>query len=1100
MKTLHGINDFKWIFCAVLAFLCAFCAARADQPNFVVIMVDDMGYECIGANGCTEYSTPVVDNLASNGLRFSNAHSTPVCTPTRTQIMSGRYGHRNYTRFGQFVESETSFAELLREVGYATCMAGKWQLSGYDLDTTLDDFGFDEYALYNLPLFENASYPNSGEGRFWYPDIYTNGGNRIVTVETDYGPDLYTGFVTNFIARKAGEQPFLVYYAMALTHNPFVPTPHSTFAWPAGGAQEIYDTMDDPIWFKDMVEYSDYLTGRILQALDDAGVRDNTIVIFTGDNGTNIKVTTTTTHGDVVGGKNSVKKTGTHVPFIANWPSKTYSTNEITALYDHSDMLPTLVELAGAELPTDRVIDGISIAPILRGDSVTNARDAVFCEWFGTGRTKSTLRDFALDERYKYFINGEFYDMDADPEQVSPIAEAGMTPEMLAARDKLRNKIESVYSRTDDNMQLASNPGFENGLSKWRHFGNGWGSSNGMAVVTGTAGDLLDLRWMYQYHPAHPGQFYSAYADILTEGLDAGEAQAYLKIEFIDKNKAVIGTVLSNEVTTETNPERTIHIDNLVCPLNSQYLRLSLVVEPLAGGEFSVAFDRVLLKTGKLRNPDAEFKNNAGWIVSEGWNVSGVAEDASMGSFGFSTTIFETRTNTISQTVTAVPGETYSVSVDIRAAGNSGNLLLSAAYASGDGSAKNQVVNNGSVESVDRPHAGAYPTSNGKAFNGFFFFALPDLSGTDPSTISSVTYAGELAINTANNALGGFNCDVYGFGRNNLSLSGSDYQVPGSAYTGTLVQDDYLVPSTPTGAIYPINSAALKSLVQSLYNPDGTPAFNYLVLRIQPDWTSIPTLTLSARYRVNSHGSGLAVPTLQLEIPGGGESKVSFAYVQAEFLDAAGMVLTSHQGAAVTNDTAFSSHSISNLVAPSGTAFIRIAGVVEAPSAPGGNEYWSFDNFKLNDSTLPDLDRDGLSDADEVAQGTEVDRADSDADSIPDGWEVNNGLNPTNTADAAAHNDGDTFSNLEEYIAGTDPLDTGSFFAITNMDSISGMIEIEWASVEGRTYDVLWGTDLAASFTPIQQGIEHPQNSFTLSAGTNQTGFMKVDVRIKSNF
>jgi len=1264
-------------------------AIASDRPNIVVIMVDDMGYECIGANGCAEYSTPVVDNLASNGLRFANAHSTPVCTPTRTQIMSGRYGHRNYTRFTRFIESEVCFAELLRDAGYATMMAGKWQLGGYDLDTTLNDFGFDEYAVYNLPGFENASYDAPGSGRFWDADIYTTGEVHIDLADDEYGPDTYTDLICDFIDRKAGAEPFLVYYAMALTHNPFVPTPHSDFTWPPGGAQEIYDSMDDEKWFKDMVEYGDFLVGRILQTLEDAGVADNTVVIFTGDNGTNAKypvVTTMKDGSEVVGGKNSTKKTGTHVPFIADWPSQTYLNHEIAALYDHSDMLPTLVELAGAELPDDRVIDGISIAPILRGEAVTNERAVVFCEWFGGGRTKSSLRDFALDERWKYFISGEFYDMDTDPEEVSPIAEADMTPEMIAARDKLRNKIESVYSRNDDDFQLASNPNFNDGLSKWRHFGNGWAVSNGMAVVAGTSGDPLDLRWMYQYHPAHPGQYYSAAADILTSGLAAGEAKAWLQIDFFDKDHNILGTAASAEITAQTDPARVIHIDNALCPVDVQYLRLSTMLEPISGGDFDIAFDRMLLKTGKLRNPGAEFQNNAGWVISDrDWTVSNTPENASSGTYGFATTVLggATNTRTASQTVQAVPGETYTVSADIRAAGSSGNLILFAAYAGGDGVVQNQAENDGSTAATDRPNCGAF--ASGSAFNGFYFFELSDLMGINVSNLLSVTFSGELAINTASN----FNCDAYAYGQNSLGAAGSDYQIPGSATTGTLVQDDYLTPALATDTLYPLTSDELKNLVLSLYNSDGTPASNYLVLRLQPDWDVIPALTSSVRYRINSHKSGLAAPGLQFEIGTGGadgnaalangdgvvlnqvnslgemaatdrpnigafkeykafngfytfelpdltgadpadvtnvvfsgELSVNtasgfncdvFAYgtnslglsaadyqipesnnvgtlvqddyltpslatgqiypinsaalknlvlslynpdgspaspylvlrmqpdwlvvpdlasssryrinsyragqavpmlileglpegetlekssrgtIQAQFLNASGSVLAMHQSIAVTNDQEFVESSITN-VAPAGSEFVRVSGVVEVSSAPLGSEFWSFDNFKLNDSALRDLDRDGLADAVEPACGTDTDRADTDADTMPDGWEIDNGLNPTNTADGAAHGDDDQFSNAEEYIAGTDPLDSGSFFAITNMTIVSGEIEIEWVSVEGRTYDVQWSPDLAISFSALEEGIEHPVNSFMHSAGTKAVGFMKVDVNIK---
>lgn len=1090
--------------------------SAAQQPNMVVIMVDDMGYECIGANGCLEYSTPIVDGMAASGLRFSNSHSTPVCTPTRTQIMTGRYGHRNYTRFTRLVESEVCFAELLRDAGYATMIAGKWQLAGRDLDTTINGFGFDEYAVYNLPGFEGASYGASGSGRFWNADIYTTGAVHNALAEDEYGPDFYTDQIIDFINRKAGSQPFLVYFPMALTHSPFVPTPHSTFTWPAGGAQEIYDTMDDPVWFKDMVEYADFLVGRILQALTDAGVRDDTLVIFTGDNGTHVSITTTTTSGEVQGGKNKTKKTGTHVPFIVDWPAQGYAVHDVPDLIDHSDILPTLIELAGAELPGDRVLDGVSFAPVLRGQANPNRREAVFCEWFGGGRTKRNLRDFALDERWKYFISGAFYDMDNDPEENSPIPEASMTAEMLAARDKLRTMIEQVYSRRDDAIQLATNPGFEDGLEHWRHFGNGWASttdsrftSSGQraATVSGIAGDPLDPRWIYQYHPAHPGQFYHATADIRTLGLNSGQAKVFLQIDFQDADNIVIGTARSAEITSETNPHRVLHIDDLLCPLNTQYLRFAIFVEPLGpvttGNEFTVGIDRVLLRTNHLRNPDAEFQNNAGWVFSgPDWSVSDAAGDASSGSFGFATTArgghpAETGTRTCSQVATAQAGQAYTVSADIFAGGSSaGGTEVSAIYASGDGVAKNEVRSDDDVITSDRPGIGGF--SGGPEFNGFFFFELPDLSGGGSPTISGVTFSGVLHINTAAKAPGGFNCDVYGFGRDFLSLDADDYHDPGTPPPGTLVQDDYLTPTSPTNASHVIDSAELSALVTSLYNPDGTPASTYLVLRMQPDWSSVPTLTAGSRYRVNSHKPNLDVPSLRIQLSGGGAGgRASEGCLQVEFLDQDRVPLTQTRGPAVSAAQPFTPQVLSGLPAPAGTSFVRVAARVDVISNPVTDEPWRFDNFRLTADVLPDLDRDGLPDADESPNGADIDRPDSDGDTIPDGWEVANGLSPSEPSDATANDDSDMFSNLEEYIAGTKPQDGSSFFFASGSPNGADDFLLRWNAVSGRVYAIQHSPDLITPFVPVRNGIEYPQDSYSHPMNSGSTGFFRVRVRLK---
>ena len=133
-----------------LVFVVGCCTASyaASKPNIVLIMADDMGYECVGANGSTFYKTPHLDRLAASGMRFEHAYSQPICTPSRVQIMTGRYNHRNYTRFGHLASTEITFANVLRKAGYKTCIAGKWQLrGGFEAP---GKFGFDEYCLWQL--------------------------------------------------------------------------------------------------------------------------------------------------------------------------------------------------------------------------------------------------------------------------------------------------------------------------------------------------------------------------------------------------------------------------------------------------------------------------------------------------------------------------------------------------------------------------------------------------------------------------------------------------------------------------------------------------------------------------------------------------------------------------------------------------------------------------------------------------------------------------------------------------------------------------------------------------------------------------------------
>src|SRR5438045_2204 len=167
--------------------------AAERGPNVVLILIDDFGYECVTANGGESYKTPVMDKLAATGVRFENCHVQPLCTPTRVQLMTGMSNRRNYTHFGHLDPSQKTFANLLKDAGYATCITGKWQLSnGYEGPA---HFGFDEYCLWQLVR---------------RPDRYKNPGLEINGKQHDYenneyGPDIVSEYALVFITRNASE-------------------------------------------------------------------------------------------------------------------------------------------------------------------------------------------------------------------------------------------------------------------------------------------------------------------------------------------------------------------------------------------------------------------------------------------------------------------------------------------------------------------------------------------------------------------------------------------------------------------------------------------------------------------------------------------------------------------------------------------------------------------------------------------------------------------------------------------------------------------------------------------------------------------------------
>jgi len=344
-------------------------ASSGKRPlNLIVIMADDLGAKELGCYGNREHRTPNLDLLAQTGIQFETSYATPICHPTRFEIMTGQYGHHNKIyhfpgrRGGPVAGSpeddiaqHLTFAQVLKPLGYATAHSGKWQLTG-EIPTLINECGFDEYCMWaykhNLPpgvehtgVWEGKA--GSKTSRYWHPSIVKNA-KYLPTGPDDYGPDIFTNFVIDFIKRHKNE-PFFVYYPMCLTHGPFYVTP-DTVTSEDGKFKNLREN------FKANVEYVDKLIGRIVQSLETTGLRENTVVFFTGDNGTGGQ------------GKGQSTELGARVPMIVNCPGVVKRVGASGELVDFSDILPTLADFAGAKLPMNHVIDGRSFAPLLRGE------------------------------------------------------------------------------------------------------------------------------------------------------------------------------------------------------------------------------------------------------------------------------------------------------------------------------------------------------------------------------------------------------------------------------------------------------------------------------------------------------------------------------------------------------------------------------------------------------------------------------------------------------------------------------------------------------------------------------------------------------------
>lgn len=407
-------------------------AARDSKPNIILIMADDMGYECLDSYGGASYSTPNLDRLAEKGVRFEHCYSTPLCTPSRVQMMTGKYNFRNYTAFGYLDPKEKTFGNLLKEAGYSTCIAGKWQLNGISggkkpgwNDTTRPHhFGFDEYCLWQV-------HNTRAEGERYASPLIIQNGRHLPAGKDQYGPEIFSRFILDFIDRKK-EHPFFIYYPMVLVHDPFVPTPDSK-GWDDPSMRYQKDTC----YFKDMVAYADKIVGNILRKLESSGLEENTLVIFTGDNGTNRGIVSKMKDGRLIsGGKGTLTDGGTRVPLIAYWKGKSVEGDVNSDLVDFSDFFPTLAEAADVSLPAGQKLDGQSFLPQILGKPV-KSREYIYMYYKPAwGNFKNGV--FARDQKYKLYGDGRFYHVEKDVMEKNPLELTALQGDALTARKKLQ--------------------------------------------------------------------------------------------------------------------------------------------------------------------------------------------------------------------------------------------------------------------------------------------------------------------------------------------------------------------------------------------------------------------------------------------------------------------------------------------------------------------------------------------------------------------------------------------------------------------------------------------------------------------------------------
>jgi arylsulfatase A len=341
-------------------FLTLSVAAQNKKPNIIFVLADDLGIDGLSSYGADLFKTPEIDQLAKNGIRYTNAYTVPLCGPSRALILSGRYGFRtgavNQDQTGEIKPSDETFMpKILKTAGYTSSMIGKWG----QLPLGPAEFGFDDY----LRFTGSGVFNNTAEKTH----KYVLNGKDLVLKDNEYMPDLMHDHMVDFLSKHT-KDPFYLYYSLVHVHGEIKATPDTKPG-----------TTDFKELYTDNINYMDKLVGKLIHTLDSLKLRDNTLIVFFGDNGTagQAAVIGRVDGKKLIGKKGTMQEGGSLVPLIINWPGVIKTGSVSKNLVDAADFVPTFAEIAGARLPNDKKLDGVSFAKQIKG-AKGNSRDWIF--------------------------------------------------------------------------------------------------------------------------------------------------------------------------------------------------------------------------------------------------------------------------------------------------------------------------------------------------------------------------------------------------------------------------------------------------------------------------------------------------------------------------------------------------------------------------------------------------------------------------------------------------------------------------------------------------------------------------------------------------
>lgn len=401
--------------CLLMAIGVAFVLAQpvfAAGPNVVIIVTDDQGYGDLGCTGNTVLKTPNIDRLAAEGTRLVRFYVSPVCTPTRASLMTGRYHFRTAaidTYLGRALmhPSEVTLAELLQSAGYATGIFGKWHL-GDNYPRRPQDQGFGVSLVHRGGGLRQPSAVPGGEG--YFDPILLDGGRA--SRRQGYCTEIFFDAACAFIRQAVAEgRPFLAYIATNAPHSPLDEVPQAEY--------ETYRKLGLPenvARVYAMVANIDACVGRLMQVLREAGAEKNTLVLYLHDNGPAGQ----RCNAGLRGQKGTVYEGGIRSPLIARWPGRIPAARVLEQPAAHVDILPTVIEACGVKPPAELRLDGRSLLKLLDGTDETWPERVLFAQWHRGNRPERYRNFAAIRGRWKLLrgaaANAEFelYDLAAD--------------------------------------------------------------------------------------------------------------------------------------------------------------------------------------------------------------------------------------------------------------------------------------------------------------------------------------------------------------------------------------------------------------------------------------------------------------------------------------------------------------------------------------------------------------------------------------------------------------------------------------------------------------------------------------------------------------